>query len=205
MQRIVTLATLCGALLIASCTTGGTSIKSVSRADSIPNAPYGNVLVLTIAKSRSNARQFQNELSAAIATSVTNATPMHVENDSADLSEADVRTVVQKLGADAVVVTSVKQADIGTAVEQSRVEVKQTRKNDTLVDFFRYDYKEVETQEIVRLNYNVTLTTDVYDTATGDKVYTIESITVDAETSFDVILQESAAIAKQLRKGRLIG
>jgi hypothetical protein len=183
---------------------GGTTINSVARADSIPNAPYSNVLVLTVAKSRSNARQFQNELSAAIASEMTNATPMHVENDTSDLSEADVKAVVEKLGADAVVVTSVKQADIGTAVEESRVETKQTRKNDTLVDFFRYDYEDVETQPIVRLNYNVTLTTDVYDTATGDKVYTIESITVDAETSFDVIMQESAAIAQQLRKGRLI-
>ncbi len=205
MLRTATLLTAFCALIVAGCTGGGTTITSVSRADAIPNAPYGNVLVLTVAKSRSNARQFQNELSAAIATAATNATPIHVENDSADLSEADVRAIVQKLGADAVVVTSVKQADIGTAVEESRVEVKQSRKSDTLVDFFRYDYKDVETQAIVRLNYNVTLTTDVYDTATGDKVYTIESTTVDAETSFDVILQESAAIAKQLRKGRLIG
>jgi hypothetical protein len=191
-------------LLLAGCAGSGTSINNVSRADVIPNAPYSNVLVLTVAKSRSNARQFQNELSAAIAGESTKATPIHVENDSPELSEDDVQAIVNKLGADAVIVTSVKQADIGTAVEQQSVDVKKTRKSDSLVDFFRYDYEEVVTQPIVRLNYDVSLTTDVYDTASGARVYSIESTTTGAETSFDVILQESAAIAKQLRKGRVI-
>jgi hypothetical protein len=190
---------------VASCSSGpSTSIKQVTRAASIENAPYANVLVIAVAKSPSNARRFENELAGQLRSSATTATPSHTERADAALTEAQVKEIVEKVQADAIIVTSVKRADVGTAVEKSRVEVAKTRKSNTLVDFFRYDYKEVTTPEIVTLSYQVELTTDVYDAVTGGKVYTIESRTIDAETSFDVILAESAAIAKQLRKGGMV-
>jgi len=195
---------LIGVLLLASCSGPSTSVTGVKRVDYLPNAPYANVLVIGVSKNPGTARLFANALAAELTNEKTTALPNHTENDADVLTEQQVREIVNKMQADAVVVSSVKHIDIGTSVEKSRTDVERTRKNESLVDFFRYDYKEVATPEIISLDYKVELTTDVYDALTGDKIYTIESSTMHAETSFEVIVSETAAIAKQLRKGGLV-
>jgi hypothetical protein len=179
-------------------------VKQIHRAADIPNAPYANVLVIGVAHNPSNARRFENALAEKLVNEKTSAKANHIENDAAVLSEEQVRRVIGMVQADAVIVSSIQDLAIGTSVEKSRTEVERTRKTESLVDFFRYDYKEVVTQEIVSLDYTVELITHVYDAKTGEKVYSLESTTMGAETTWEVIVSESTAIAKQLRKAGLV-
>jgi hypothetical protein len=193
------------AIALAGCVTGPrTSVDRVERAANTPNAPYSNVLIVGVARSPGNVRRFENALVSDITNENTKATPHHEKNPDEVVTEDMVQELVGRMQADAIVVTSVKQVDIGTDVSAERTEVERTRKNDNLVDFFRYDYDDITTPETVALTYNVVLTTDVYDAESGTKVYSLESSTMDAETTFDVIVAESAAIAAQLRRDGML-
>ena len=191
--------------LIAGCASGPkTTIKKVELADNVPNAPYATVLVIGIASNPGDGRRFANELAAIITNSKTVAKSSHRENAGGELTEESVREVIQSMEADAVLVSSVNKLEFATKVDAERTEVSQTHKGGNLFDFFRYEYKEVKSPELVKLTYDVTLITDVYDSVTGEKVYTLETDTVDGDTAFEIILSESTAIAKQLRRDGLV-
>ena len=52
-------------MLVGACATGPrTSVDKVERADDIPNAPYGTVLVVGVARNPDNARRFETALAA---------------------------------------------------------------------------------------------------------------------------------------------
>ena len=191
--------------LIAGCASGPkTSVKRAELADNLPNAPYSTVLVIGIASNPGDGRRFANELAAMITNSKTVAKPSHRENAGGELTEESLRDVIQRIEADAVLVSSVKKLEFATKVDTEYTEVSQTHKDGNLFDFFRYEYKEVKSPEFVKLTYDVTLTTDVYDSATGKKVYALETTTVDGDSAFEIILSESMAIAKQLRSDGLV-
>jgi hypothetical protein len=203
LKRTVLVGCMLG--LIVGCASGPkTTVKKAELADNAPKAPYANVLVVGIASNPGDGRRFANELAAKITNSKTVALPSHRENSGGKLTEESVRNVIQSMEADAVLVSSVKKLEFSTKVDAERTEVAQARKSGNLFNFFRYDYTEVKSPELVKLTYDVTLTTDVYDSTTGEKVYTLETITVNGDTAFEIILSESTMIAKQLRRDGLV-
>jgi hypothetical protein len=191
--------------LILGCASGPkTTVKKAELVGNAPNSPYATVLVIGIASNPGDGRRFANELAAKITNSKTVAIPSHQGNSGGKLTEESVRNVIQSMEADAVLVSSVKKLDFGTKVDAERTEVSQTRKSGNLFNFFRYEYTEVNSPEFVKLTYDVTLTTDVYDSTTGEKVYTLETNTVNGDAAFEIILSESTMIAKQLRRDGLV-
>jgi hypothetical protein len=203
LTRTVLLGCMLG--LIVGCASGPkTTVKNTEFADNAPNAPYVTVLVIGIASNPGDGRRFANELAAKITNSKTVALPSHRRISDGELTEESVRNVIQSMEADAVLVSSVKKLDFGTKVDAERTEVSQARKSGNLFNFFRYEYTEVKSPELVKLTYDVTLTTDMYDSKTGEKVYTLETNTVNGDTAFEIILSESTVIAKQLRRDGLV-
>jgi hypothetical protein len=73
-----------------------------------------------------------------------------------------------------------------------------------LVDFFRYDYKEYTSPPSADYRVNVQLQTDMFDVASEDRIYTVESRTDFAETTSEIILGEAKELAKRLRKDKLV-
>jgi len=192
-------------ILTGACASGPkTSINRIDRSAEIPNAPYSRVLVVGVARNRDNGRRFETALATELTNENASATANYLENPDGVVTDAMVREVVSRKQADAVIVTSIKRIDVDTEVDAERIEVERSRRNDNLVDFFRYDYKDITTPATVALTYNVVLTTEVFDSDTGKKVYSLESSTLKAETTFEIILAESAAIAKQLRKDGIV-
>ena len=191
---------LLAVVLVAGCASGPkTSVNNVYKAATIPNAPYSKVLVVGVGQSERNVERFEIALVSEVGGAGTSAIANHIENGEGEVSEASVKEAVERTGANAVVVTSLKQIDVDTTESAERVDVERTRRRDNLVDFFRYDYEDITTPVTVALTYNVVLTTEVFDGESGEKVYAFDSNTMDAETTFEVILLESAAIAEQLR------
>ena len=178
-------------------------LARVARAADLPNAPYSNILVIGIAPVAGSGRRFENALAAELSNKRTRARPNHRETEGGTLSEAIVREAASSMGADAIIITSVKQVETGAEV-RGRVNLDEERRPRGLIDFFRYDYREDNRPPEVRSVYDVVLVSDLYDARSGERVYTVESSTMKAEDTFEVIVSESVAIARRLRKDGMV-
>jgi len=72
-----------------------------------------------------------------------------------------------------------------------------------IVDFFRYDYKDVEDPGYLKAKISFVLSSNLYETAGGTLVYSIETVTTDKNTDynsvvFDVIENTSVKIGQRL-------
>ena len=207
LKHVVNAATtivLVGVLTACATSTARTSIDRVAKAPDLKSAPYANLLIVGVGPRANLAREFELVLAGLITEGDTRATAYHRLASRADVSEDKIRELVERQGADAVLVTTLRHVDSEVRMRGARTELKAEPIGGSLVDFFRYDYKEYSTAPSADLKYNVQLVTDVFDAKSGDRVYTIESTTLQAETAYEIIDAESEAIAKQLREDDML-
>ncbi|MGI9329378.1 MAG: hypothetical protein ACR2QB_01565 [Gammaproteobacteria bacterium] len=120
------------------------------------------------------------------------------------LSRDTVAEVVRATGADAVLVSRLIRQDVNPEEVEARSSAKVQRKSEYLFDFFRYDYKEVEEPAYTLLSSTVEISSDVYETTEGRLIYSLDSVTYDKATEWDVLDTTTTAIAKRLRKNGMM-
>jgi hypothetical protein len=84
------------------------------------------------------------------------------------------------------------------------VDVESQVRGGGLVDFFRYDYKELTKPADSTMRMQLQFITNVFDVKEDRRVYTLESTTGLAESSSEIILSQAGEIAKRLRKDRMV-
>ncbi len=194
------------AVLAAACTgpTAQTHVDHVARAKELPNAPYKRVLIVGTAARASSAREFEEVLAKELSNDSTYAFGYHRAASRADVREEVVRSIAEQQNADAILVVTARLVNAEREVSGDRTDVQAQVKGGGLVDFFRYDYEEYTSPPSTDYRVNVQLQTDMFDVASEDRIYTVESRTDFAETTSEIILGEAKELAKRLRKDKLV-
>ena len=194
------------AALAAACTgpTAHTHVDRVARAKELPNAPYKRVLIVGTAARASSAREFEEILAKDLSNDHTYAFGYHRAASRADVTEEVVRSIAELQNADAILVVTARLVNAEREVSGERTDVQAQVKGGGLVDFFRYDYKEYTTPPSTDYRVNVQVQTDMFDVASEDRIYTVESRTDFGETTSEIILSEAKELAKRLRKDKLV-
>ena len=206
-QRRIALATVAFvAALAAACTapTAQTQVDRVARAKELPNAPYKRVLIVATAARAASAREFEEVLAKELDNDHTHAFGYHRAASRADVKEAVVRSIAEEQNADAILVVTARLVNAEREVTDERTDVQAEVKGGGLVDFFRYDYKEYTSPPSADYRVNVQVHTDMFDVATEDRIYTVESRTEFAQTTSEIIIGEAKELAKRLRKDKLV-
>lgn len=194
------------AALAAACTgpTAHTHVDRVARAKELPNAPYKRVLIVATAARASSAREFEEVLAKDLSNDHTYAFGYHRSASRADVKEDVVRSLAELQDADAILVVTARLVNAEREVTEERTDVQAQVIGGSLVDFFRYDYKEYTSPPSADYRVNVQVQTDMFDVATEERVYTLESRTDFAETTSEIVLSEATQLAKRLRKDGLV-
>lgn len=194
------------AALAAACTgpTAHTHVDRVARAKELPNAPYKRVLIVATAARASSAREFEEVLAKDLSNNHTFAFGYHRAASRADVQEDVVRSLAELQDADAILVVTARLVNAEREVTEERTDVQAQVIGGSLVDFFRYDYKEYTSPPSADYRVNVQVQTDMFDVATEERVYTVESRTDFAETTSEIVLSEATQLAKRLRKDGLV-
>jgi hypothetical protein len=194
------------AALAAACTgpTAQTHVDHVARAKELPNAPYKRVLIVGTAARASSAREFEEVLAKELSNDRTYAFGYHRAASRADVREEVVRSIAEQQNADAILVVTARLVNAEREATRERTDVQAQVKGGGLVDFFRYDYKEYTSPPSADYRVNVQLHTDMFDVASEDRIYTVESRTDFAETTSEIILGEAKELARRLRKDKLV-
>jgi len=205
-RRTVLAAVATVAALAAACTgpTAHTQVDRVARAKELPNAPYKRVLIVGEAPRASSARDFEEILAKELSNDHTYAFGYHRAASRADVREEVVRSIAELQNADAILMVMSRLVKAEREVSGERTDVQARVKGGGLVDFFRYDYKEYTTPPSADYRVNVMVQTDMFDVASENRIYTVESRTEFAETTSEIILGEAKELANRLRKDKLV-
>lgn len=207
LQKRAGLATiLMIAAMFVACT-GSTSqsyVDRVARAKEVPNAPYERVLIVGIGERAASAREFEEVLSRELSNDKTYAFGYHRAASRADVKEDVVRSLAELQKVDAVLVVTSHLVNAQRETKEKQTDVQAQVKGGGLVDFFRYDYKELKGPPTTDYRVNVKFTSNLFDVASDTRIYTVESRTDFAESTSEIIISEARQLAKRLRKDNMV-
>jgi hypothetical protein len=163
-------------LMLSACST---SIKTVKTLDdpAYCDSRYHNFLVVGVAADYNNGAQFEGQLVSAIKVG----------------------------GYDAVFLTRVADQHSKVDVKTGAPDTKVVRESGNVFDLFRYDYEELNDPETIEIDTDITIITELYETAGKNNIWAIESSSQSTDGAGILIDREVAAIMQQLKKDKLIG
>ena len=194
--------------LVSACA-GSTQMTATWHDEAYKRRSFDRILVVGVTDDQFRRRGFESAVVNALAGKRTEAvSSIEIMDADTALSDASVDAAGDKIQADAVLITRLTNTTVKAKQIDSRVNVQAQAKGGNIVDFFRYDYKDVEDPGYLQAKISFVLSSNLYETAGGTLVYSIETVTSDKNTDyntvvFDIIENTSVKIAQRLRRDGL--
>jgi hypothetical protein len=199
MTRIL-LTALVSLLTLSGC--GGSAKVTSDWADARERSgPYGSILVVGVTESSRQRRRFENALTEKLDKKTTIAWASNrVMPADAELNRDTIMAAVGKTSATAVVATKLVNEKISTQEIPGRTVIVPGESS----GLFDYDYQEYDESSQLKVTSTVTLLTEVYETHNGQLIYNMRSTSTNKRTDFEILDEQTSAIAKRLRKDRVV-
>jgi len=194
--------------LVSACA-GSTQMTATWHDEAYKRRSFDRILVVGVTDDQFRRRGFESAVVNALAGKRTEAvSSIEIMDADTPLSDASLDAAGDKIQADAVLITRLTNTTVKAKQIDSRVDVQAQAKGGNIVDFFRYDYKEVENPGYLQAKISFVLSSNLYETAGGTLVYSIETVTSDKNTDyntvvFDIIENTSVKIGQRLRRDGL--
>ena len=192
---------------LAACSTqpvSRTSIDRVLKAPDVPRAPYAEVVVVGVAPSRELSRELEEGLTRELSAAGIRAHSFVKASASTRPSREAVEELARSTDADAVIMLSGKLAGAQLERHSESPEMDAQPIGGGFVNYFRYDYKEYASPTWSDMHVDVSLVADLFDVASSERVYTIESSTTKGTSDYEILTAQSKAIVARMRKDRMI-
>lgn len=183
--------------ILGACTTAPTTESQYSDSD-YAGTSFANYLVIGVAGSYNNRAQFERELVSGIRASGASATAYYNLAGNAPISRDGVIDAVQQNRFDAVVVTRVKSREGQVDVQQGSTGAKATTIGGRPVNFFRYDYEELNEPDSLNLSMSVTLTTELFAAADERMIQSFDTSPDESANVGALINSTTDAIVRKL-------
>jgi hypothetical protein len=181
-----------------------TSVDRAAVAPDLPNAPYGNVLIIGAMESRETARWVEEGIGKELETHGTEAHAFVKESTATAPTAAAVEALIEKHGIDGVIVVSYRHVGGEIAEHGEQVDLDLEAEAAGLLGRFDEDKADIERPAYRELSLDVVLVSDFYDADSEKRVYTVRTTTAHAQTNLEIIEAESEAIVERLRTDGLI-
>lgn len=202
-NRIAPYTVLLSVLLLAACTKG-TKITKVSHEKRPADAPYSKVLIVGVTPNEGLRWRWERLMASTLEDrGITAWASVKEMGYDTPLNRDNVVVAVRKTGADAVLVSRLIRQDVAARGVDARKEAKLRRRDEYIFDFFRYDYEEVEVPSYTLLTSTVEINTDLYEATEGRLIYSLNSITYQKQTEWEVLDEVTIAITKRLGKDKM--
>lgn len=194
-------------LLIAlSAVATGCAATSTTGADpDLARISYSNFLIIGVAGDYNNRAYFERSLVSGIRAKGSSASAFHVvAPGNKPVTREAVQGALEAGDFDAVLVSRVLDSNTDLEVKSAVTGTKVSRKNGGVLDLFRYDYEEVNDPLSLELNTSVNIATELYDAASEQRVWSIESVSSATENIGQLIEDAAENVVKRLSRDDLI-
>jgi len=203
-QRIRTASTVAMILALAACAPQTEVVKLYD--DSGGDRHFSRLLVVDVASDADSRQQFEDLVADELHGIGAEAVPAHtLTGPKTTLTQAEINAAATKAGADGILVTHIASVTMASEREEGRTNVVAECRGGDLADYFLYDYEELKEPDSVRVAHTVVVVTNLYDAASGNRVWTIQSTCFEKDSLEEALIDEAGAIARQLRIDRLAG
>ncbi len=202
--RTLTSVIIAGAFLVAGCSASTRVVKTFEDPE-YANASFSNYLVIGVAGDYDARAQFERTVASRIRKQGASARAYYsIVQGNEPLARDVVIDVIQEHGFDAVLVTRVvsQQADI--SVTSGTAETKASTIGGSPINFFRYDYEELNEPDSINLRTTVVLGTELFSAADEKMIWAIESTIPGVDHVGQLIGKKADIIIERLGRDRLI-
>jgi hypothetical protein len=200
LSRVNLLAHLAVMAVIAiasGCATPSVDTIIKTRYDIEGRAPFGNILVISVAGDIPTRTKFEHGVANAISTDETVATPFYtVVGRTPQLTRKILDNVIRAREFDAIILTRLQGQD--------RADLIPNRPTGNQFDLYHYDYEELNFPASIEIGSTVTFVVEVYDTRTEEKVWAIQSLIFDSRSVETAVAEQMSAISAEILKDGLI-
>ncbi len=187
--------------LAAGC--GTTQTSSEFLADDVGS--FSNFLIVGQAGNYNSRAEFERLVVSDIRARGGSATAYHVAaGGNVPISRDSIRDAVQGRNIDAVVLTRVINSDTDAHLRTATTETLASRRDNGLIDLFRYDYREVTGPSDLDLEISVTIITEVYHVGDEALVWAAKSSVPPVETMAELMSKAVDSVAGALDGDNLI-
>lgn len=202
--RLAGLATIALAMAIACAP--ATSVVKLYESPAHTAKTYQRILVVDISSDHSRQQQFENEIVLQLRQQQVDAIPSYSMLDTSDgVIQKDVDRTAETVGADGILMTHIASVDTEVGMQEGREEWKSTCRGGDPVDYFLYDRELIAEPDSVNVALTVSVISNLYDSKSHERIWTIKSTCFDKKSMSEVLLEEASVIARQLRMDKLIG
>ena len=197
----------CAFALIAACQSTPQQTTTVNRvliAPNVSNAPYSKVLVVAAVPRRETARNIEQGFTEQLKSAKVEAHSFVRESSSTEPSDEAVAELVKAIGADGVIIVTASLSGADITKHDEKIEVASETQGGNLFGFFQYDYKETAQPSYSEYTLDVILTSDFFDTESGERVYSMESSTKRGGSTYDIVMAEGKSLVGRLKQDGLI-
>lgn len=197
LDRVNLLALLAVMAMASACATPsvGTIIKTQHDIESA--APFGNILVISVAGNIQTRTEFEQGIANAISTEATVVTPFYtVVGRNPQLTRNILTNAVRAREFDAIILTRLQGQD--------RANLVPNRPTGRLFNLYLYDYDELNFPASIEVGSTVSFVVEVYDTRAEEKVWAIESLIFESKTVESVVAEQLAAISAEILQDGLV-
>lgn len=166
---------------------------------------YGRLLVIGIAGDGVDRRRIEDLVVADLDAEGIAAVPGYTQlGTSVVILQEAIDEAASATRSDAILIVHLVSASVEPEIRSGRVDVKSECRGGNPVDFFLYDHEELREPDSVTFAHEVTMVSNLYDSGTGKRIWTIQSTCFD-KADFDAVLrQEAEAIVRQLLRDGLV-
>lgn len=201
---LTALTTVAG-VLVASCASGP---QTVASADVPKYAGPGvsKILVIGVADNYESRTRFERKLASDLRYAGASATAYYVlAGGDKPIVREEIEKGAADEGFDAVLISRVTNRDSAARMKTGPAGAKSTRwEADKPLDLFRYDYEELNEPDMLDVNINITIRSELFGLPTGDKLWSVETSLTDVKSLSEIIDQTSTAVVKRLQSDGLI-
>ena len=121
------------------------------------------------------------------------------------LLQDEINAAAREAGADGILVSHMSSISTQVDVDPDSIGPVAECRAGSEAEFSLYENRELKEPESVRQAHTIAVVTNLYDTASGERLWTIQSTCFEKATMDDVLQEEARAIVRQLRTDRLVG
>ena len=188
----------------------GTQVTQVQSLSEAADAPYGDVLVISLFKSFDARRYLEKEIVKQLKAKGVNAVASTSQMDTrTPVTRETFRDMADALGSDAVLVTQLISFDTQAKMKDARPESTYNIRPTYYFNVWSVELTEYVAPKRLQLNHDIALATQVYSVARREPVWAIESQTsisldYDQLRDISVMTDEARVIASHLSRDGLL-
>lgn len=201
--RVTTLFTAMTFIVIAACVPQTEIIKLYDNTASL-DKKYERLLVVSVVGDTGTRRRLEELITTNLESADISAIAGYTETGlKTSMLQDEIDAAARNANADAILITHIASVDTRVDVEPPESILAECRGDDSM-DFSLYGQAELKEAPSIKVAHTVVAVTNLYDAASGERLWTIQSTCFEKASMDEVLQEEARAIVRQLQIDKLV-